>query len=57
MNRRSDGNTHLTGARHGFKVFMTPTVGPPEHLELKLYDISGRLIRTWVIDDGGEVNQ
>jgi hypothetical protein len=50
MNRRVDGNTHLAGARAGFRIFMTPTLGPPRHVELRLYDISGRLIRTWVID-------
>jgi hypothetical protein len=55
MNRRSDGSHHA-GLRHGFRVFMTPTLGPPQHVELRLYDISGRLIRTWVIDAGEGVN-
>jgi hypothetical protein len=50
MDRRCDGISHYTGARHGFTVHMTPTVGPPRHLELRLYDISGRLIRAWTID-------
>lgn len=49
INAHAQGD-HQTGARHRFRVFMSPTVGPPSHLALRLYDISGRLIRTWVID-------
>jgi hypothetical protein len=36
--------------RYGFRVYMVGTVGPPRHVELRLYDISGRLLRTWMID-------
>jgi hypothetical protein len=50
MDRRCDGTSHYTGARHGFTVHMTPTVGPPKFVELRLHDVSGRLIRTWAID-------
>jgi hypothetical protein len=35
--------------RDGFRIYMVGSIGSPRYVELRLYGIDGRLLRTWPI--------
>jgi hypothetical protein len=35
--------------RDGFRIYLVGSVGTPRYVELRLYGIDGRLLRTWPI--------